>query len=347
MKDLETLNPRPGTATNAMCTFLAINTSSIQLIPATAVGVLAVAGSTNPTAIIGTAFLATICSTLAGITAVKLLEKLPAYRLPPLTAPRPAADAAAPAAAPASDASTPPGVAPANQPAPAAASAEPPAALTWPGRVVLALFVAFFAWAFLQVGYPEMFGRAAPADWARDNALVRGVKALSLLSIPFLLSFFPLYAALRRVRVYEEFVEGAKEGFQVSVMILPYLVAILVAIGMFRAAGGIELLTAWLKPALDWVGFPTELLPMCLVRPLSGSGTLGLFTDLVKEHGPDSLLARMGGTIFGSTETTFYVIAVYFGAVNVRRTRHAVPAGLFADLVGMVASVIICRRVFG
>lgn len=337
MKDLETLNRLPGTATNAMCTFLAINTSSIQLIPATAVGVLAVAGSTNPTAIIGTAFLATICSTIAGITAVKLLERLPAYRL-------------APVAAKASEQSDPPDRADAaasTQPAPTPAPSEPLAPLSWPARIALALFVVFFAWAFLQVGYPEIFGRAAPADWARDNTLVRGVKALSLLSIPFLLSFFPLYAALRRVRVYEEFVEGAKEGFQVSVMIMPYLVAILVAIGMFRAAGGIELLTAWLKPALDWVGFPTELLPMCLVRPLSGSGTLGLFTDLVKEHGPDSLIARMGGTIFGSTETTFYVIAVYFGAVNVRRTRHAVPAGLFADFVGIVASVIICRMVFG
>jgi spore maturation protein B len=97
---------------------------------------------------------------------------------------------------------------------------------------------------------------------------------------------------------------------------------------------------------LDAVGFPTELVPMCLVRPLSGSGTLGLFSDLVKEFGPDSLIARTAGTIFGSTETTFYVIAVYFGAVNVRRTRHAVPAGLIADAVGIVASVIICRMMF-
>ncbi|MDW8310990.1 MAG: nucleoside recognition domain-containing protein, partial [Verrucomicrobiales bacterium] len=196
MKDLETLNLRPGTATNAMCTFLAINTSSIQLIPATAVGVLAVAGSTNPTAIIGTAFLATICSTIAGITAVKLLEKLPAYRLPALT-PRPPE----PVTPDSSDTS---GAAASQQPAPAPAALEPPAPFTWPARIVLALFGAFFVWAFLQVGYPEIFGRAAPADWARDNVLVRGVKALSLLSIPFLLSFFPLYAALRRVRVYEE-----------------------------------------------------------------------------------------------------------------------------------------------
>jgi spore maturation protein B len=167
-----------------------------------------------------------------------------------------------------------------------------------------------------------------------------------MLSIPFLLSFFPLYATLRRVKVYEEFVEGAKEGFKTAVMIIPYLVAILVAIGRFREAGGIKMLGDLLKPALDAVGFPTELLPMSLVRPLSGSGSLGLFSDIVKEFGPDSLMARTAGTIFGSTETTFYVIAVYFGAVGVKRTRHAIPAGLIADTVGIIASVIICRMMF-
>src|SRR6266705_5440255 len=130
-------------------------------------------------------------------------------------------------------------------------------------------------------------------------------------------------------------------------MIIPYLVAILVAIGMFRAAGGIEMLSTVLKPALDLVHFPTELVPMCLVRPLSGSGTLGLFTDLVKQFGPDSLIARTGGTIYGSTETTFYVIAVYFGSVGIKRTRHALLAGLTADLVGVVVSVAVCRLVFG
>lgn len=320
MKDLETLNPRPGVATNAMCTFLAINTSSIQLIPATAVGILAVNGSSNPSAIVGTAILATMCSTIAGISAVKLLEKLPGYRL---------ATVAEPVAA---------GVPPATT---------EKATLHVIGKFVLVLFMGVFAWAFLRVAFPGLFEAEAAADAVKENPFIRSVNAVSLLSIPFLLSFFPLYAALRKVKVYEEFVEGAKEGFQVSVMIIPYLVAIFVAIGMFRAAGGIEMLTTALKPVLDLVGFPTDLLPMCLVRPLSGSGTLGLFTDLVKEFGPDSLIALTGATIFGSTETTFYVIAVYFGAVNVRRTRHAVPAGLIADAVGIIASVIICRMMFG
>jgi spore maturation protein SpmA len=348
MKDLETLNPRPGVATNAMCTFLAVNTSSIQLIPATAVGVLAVNQSSNPSAIVGTAILATVCSTIAGITAVKLLEKLPGYRLPPASPDETREPAVRPS--PPHPALSPDGGEGGRRPDVGVAEkqdrANSAAPLHVTGKIVLVLFAGFFAWALLRVAFPGLLGiETTPTP--KDNGFIRSVNAVSLLSIPFLLSFFPLYAALRKVKVYEEFVEGAKEGFQVSVMIIPYLVAIFVAIGMFRAAGGIEMLTNALKPVLDLVGFPTELLPMCLVRPLSGSGTLGLFTDLVKEFGPDSLIARTGATIFGSTETTFYVIAVYFGAVNVRRTRHAVPAGLIADAVGIIASVIICKMMFG
>jgi spore maturation protein SpmA len=334
MKDLETLNPRPGTASNAMCTFLAINTSSIQLIPATAIAVLAVAQAANAFAIVSTALMATVCSTIAGITAVKLLEKLPGYRLPPITIPSPGLTATLSPTDGERD-----GVR--GEPA-----SETPAAVNWFGRLALLVFGGFFVWAFIRVGFPEAVGHPAPEALTKQNGFLRTMNAISLLSIPLLLSFFPLYAALRRVKVYEEFVEGAKEGFQTAIMIVPYLVAILVAIGMFRAAGGIEMISTALKPVLDAMGFPTELLALCLVRPLSGSGTLGLFSDIVKEFGPDSLLARTAGTIFGSTETTFYVIAVYFGAVAVKRTRHAVPAGLIADLVGIIASVIICRLMF-
>ncbi|HNQ91214.1 MAG TPA: spore maturation protein [Verrucomicrobiota bacterium] len=162
-----------------------------------------------------------------------------------------------------------------------------------------------------------------------------------------MLAFFPLYAALRGVPVYEEFVQGAKEGFEVVVRIIPYLVAMLVAVGTFRAAGCIDWLSRLLQPALDLARFPAELLPMALTRPLSGSATIGLFADLVNTLGPDHLVSRMGGTILGSTETTFYVIAVYFGAVGVRRTRHAVAAGLLADAAGIAASVLVCRMMFG
>jgi len=333
MKDLETLNPRPGVATNAMCTFLAINTSSIQLIPATAVGIMAVAGSVQPSAIISSAILATICSTIAGITAVKLLEKLPGYRLPPLPI---GADKAGNSQVADSAAAT----------EAAASGNEGQTPLNWFGWLVLAVFGGFFVWGFLRLGFPEALGREASEVLKNQNAFLRALNTISLLAIPFLLSFFPLYAALRRVKVYEQFVEGAKEGFQTSVMIIPFLVAILVAIGMFRAAGGIEMISSALKPALDAVHFPTELLPLCLVRPLSGSGSQGLFADLVREFGPDSFIARTAGTIFGSTETTFYVVAVYFGAVAVKRTRHAVPAGLIADAVGIIASILICRMLF-
>ena len=337
MKDLETLNPRPGVASNAMCTFLAINTSSIQLIPATAIAVLAVAKSVNPTSIVGSAIMATICSTIAGITAVKLLEKLPGYRLPPLVK----GEGRAGSPLPADTTSTDDGSHGVTSP-----TSESIAPLNWVALLGIATFFAFFLDCFLLLAFPEICGFRPSEELMKQNGFLRTVNALSLLSIPLLLSFFPLYATLRRVKVYEEFVEGAKEGFKTSVMIIPYLVAILVAIGMFREAGGIKLLSDLLKPALDAVGFPTELLPMSLVRPLSGSGSLGLFSDIVKEFGPDSLLARTAGTIFGSTETTFYVIAVYFGAVGVKRTRHAIPAGLIADLVGVIASVIICRMMF-
>ncbi|MBA3850248.1 MAG: spore maturation protein [Opitutus sp.] len=167
------------------------------------------------------------------------------------------------------------------------------------------------------------------------------------MAVPLLMFFFPLYAALRRVKIYEEFVEGAKEGFGVATRIVPFLVAILVAIGMFRGAGGIEAMKSVLSPLLAPLGFPPDLLPLALVRPLSGSASLAMFSELVQTTGADSLVSRMAGTIYGSTETTFYVIAVYFGSVGIRRARHALAAGLFADFIGIIASVLICRLMFG
>ena len=165
--------------------------------------------------------------------------------------------------------------------------------------------------------------------------------------IPFIIVAVLTYAILKRVKVYEDFVEGAKEGFTIAVRIIPYLVAILVAIGMFRASGAMDYLVAGLKPVLGWIGFPPENLPMALMRPLSGSGSLGLLTDLVNEYGIDHLFTRIGATMYGSTETTFYVIAVYFGSVGIRRTRHAVVAGLAADLAGALSAVFFCKLLFG
>ena len=170
--------------------------------------------------------------------------------------------------------------------------------------------------------------------------------AVSLWAIPFLLVAIPLVGILRGVKVYDVFIEGAKEGFEVAVRIIPFLVGILVAIGMFRGSGAMDLLLAGLRPLVAPTGFPPELVPLAILRSLTGSGSLAFTTDLIKTHGPDSLIARTAATMYGSSETTFYVLAVYFGAVGVRRTRHAVPAALIADVVAAVASVAVCAWMF-
>ena len=180
------------------------------------------------------------------------------------------------------------------------------------------------------------------------DSLVAFTNELSRYIIPVLLVGIPFYGlAVKKVKVYESFVEGAKDGFTIAVRIIPYLVAILVAIGMFRASGALDILLTLLSPFLNAVGFPPENLPLALMRPLSGSGSLGLLTDLIDQHGPNSLISKIGATMFGSTETTFYVLAVYFGSVGIRRSRHALAAGLIADFVGIISAVYICRFLFG
>lgn len=341
MRDLETLNPAPGTATNAMCTFLAINTSSVQLIPMTAVAVLAAADAAQPSAIIGTAFLATLCSTAAGLSAVKLLERLPVFHVPPVPGrSRPVSNGTADT----NPLPSPSGIPDLDAAKESARTLEPRPMPAWGWFAVSALLLAFAGF-WVAGSFPQWIGQPASSD--PTPLLARAVNTVSLLAIPFLLSFILLYAALRGVQVYEQFVEGAREGFQVAIRIIPYLVAMLVAIGVFRGGGGLDLLAWLLDPVLGAVGFPTEILPMALIRPLTGSGTLAIFSELVATHGADSLIARTAGTLFGSTETTFYVVALYFGSVSVRRTRHAIPAGLIADATGVIAAVVICRLVFG
>ena len=172
------------------------------------------------------------------------------------------------------------------------------------------------------------------------------IKFISVWAIPFLLFIIPVLAIRKKVKVYESFIDGAKGGFQIAITIIPYLVAILVAIGMFRASGAMDLFVKLISPLTDFLGMPAEALPTALMRPLSGSGTLGLATELMKEHGPDSFSGRLVSTFFGSTETTFYVIAVYFGAVGIKKTRHAIPAGLIGDVAGLLAALFICKIVF-
>jgi spore maturation protein B len=170
--------------------------------------------------------------------------------------------------------------------------------------------------------------------------------AVSLWAIPVMLVGIPFIGLLRKVKVYDVFVEGATEGFQVAVRIIPFLVGILVAIGMFRGSGAMDLLIAGLRPIMNATSFPAELLPLAILRSLTGSGSLAMATDLIKTHGPDSVIARMAATMYGSSETTFYVLAVYCGAVGVRRTRHAVPAALIGDVVAAIAAVAVCAWMF-
>jgi len=172
------------------------------------------------------------------------------------------------------------------------------------------------------------------------------ISLISVIAIPLMFLLFLGWGIIKKVKVYELFVEGAKDGFNVAIRIIPYLVAMLAAIGIFRASGAMELLTAVLAPVTALIGMPPETLPMALMRPLSGSGSLGIMTELMKVHGPDSLIGILASTMYGSSETTFYVLAVYFGAVGIKNTRHAVPVGIIADAAGMLAAVWIVTLLF-
>ena len=170
---------------------------------------------------------------------------------------------------------------------------------------------------------------------------------LSSWTLPAVVGGIVLFGWARGVRVYEVLVDGAKDGFNVALRIIPYLVAILVAVGMLRAAGGIDLLVTLLDPITSRIGMPAEALPQALLRPLSGSGAFGVMAAMLEQHGPDSFIGYMVSTFQGSTETTFYVLAVYFGAVRVTDTRHALPACLMADAAGILAAVFIVNLFFG
>ncbi len=165
--------------------------------------------------------------------------------------------------------------------------------------------------------------------------------------VPLLIGTMVGFGLVRKVKVYEVFVEGARDGFQSATRIIPYVVAILVAVGMFRASGALEVLVKLLSPPAQLIGMPPEVLPLALLRPLSGSGAFALTSDITKTYGPDSFIAQVAGTMQGTTETTFYVLAVYFGAVGITRYRHAVPTGMLSDFSGVIASVIAVRLLLG
>lgn len=173
------------------------------------------------------------------------------------------------------------------------------------------------------------------------------INHISLWTIPFLLAVIPLVGYIKRVPVYDAFIEGAEEGLKVALRILPFLVGIMVALGILRASGAMGWLSHLLSPLTSRVGFPPEVLPLMLIRPLSGGGSLAVTVDLLKRHGPDSFIGYLASVMQGSTDTTFYVLTVYFGSVGIRRARYAPAVGLTADLFGFVAALLACRFFFG
>lgn len=177
--------------------------------------------------------------------------------------------------------------------------------------------------------------------------MIQVLQWLSRTAIPLFIVFILGYGFYKRVPVYEAFVDGAKEGLTTVIRILPYLVAMLVAIGVFRTSGAMELLTTVLSPITNWLGIPSEVLPLALMRPMSGSASIGILAELLKIHGPDTFIGRTASTMMGSTETTFYTASIYLGSVGHKDTRYILAAGLLADFTGFAASIIICTIVFG
>jgi spore maturation protein B len=179
------------------------------------------------------------------------------------------------------------------------------------------------------------------------ETLATAINILSILAIPLLVVVILLFGIVKKVKLYETFVEGAKEGLHVGVRLIPYLVAMLTAIGIFRTSGAMDILSTLVSPLTRLIGMPSETLPRALIRPPSGSGALGVMTETIKAHGPDSMIGRMVAVMLGSGETTFYVLAIYFGSVGISRTRQAVPAGLLADGVSILMSVWIVQFILG
>ncbi len=328
MMELNKLNPRKGTATNSMALFLAINTSGLAVLPTGMIAMRASIGANAPGSIFLTTILATMMSTVVAIGVAKVLCRLPRYRLEPAL---PGGGEVEVVEESAQAIDTTAAEEEFSQGMQEATSRE-----RWTGRLLVVGVVLAFGLALqrraAEVVEGELLGwggalRSAVTDWP-----------LAILIVGFV-----LFGVCRGVKVYDAVVEGGKEGFDVAIKIIPYLVAILVAVGMLRASGAIDMLVDILEPLTTMIGMPAETLPMAFLRSLSGSGAFGVSAELMNTHGPDSLIGNIVSTMQGSTETTFYVLALYFGAVQVRNGRHTLWACLAADAMGVLASVWFCR----
>jgi spore maturation protein SpmA len=317
MRELESLNPRPGVATDAMALFLAINTAGVAVLPLGAINLRGQLGSERDAAILLPSVLAALTSTLAAIALAKWLQRRPRYAVE--------RQAVGPAAGDALEFGGPEAGEPASSPQPQRVRIR--SALLWVFSLALAL-----------AAVRHVSGAAQPAAALRE--------LIETWLMPVLMGWIAVFGWSRRVAVYDALIRGGREGLEIAMAILPFLVAILVAVGMFRASDGLDGLVRALDPLTSLVGFPAEALPMALIRPLSGSGALGVMTETMKAHGPDSFVGFLVSVMYGSSETTFYVLALYFGSVRVRAIRHTLLACLGADFVATAASLLWCRLFF-
>jgi spore maturation protein SpmA len=389
MVELEKLNPLKGTATNAMCLFLAINTSSVAILPLGVIGVRAAAGASDPAAIWIPTFIATILSTIVGISVAFALATLDKKYQNEVSEARPDQELVENASAEDqaqedqqsqySDLILQTGtsgpvigwllrivaiclatyvVTPLEW-----FSTLPEVIRTSSGRTLLSLyFVALLSyivgsfllakvfpkanalnrelgWIFIFLFWVGFIKTAYVPYTTSSEAwwLFLKQEALSHWLMPYLMLLIVFYGLCRGVKMYEAVTDGAKQGFDIAVRIIPFLVAILVAVGMFRASGAMDQLEILLSPYTELIGMTAETLPMAMLRPLSGTGAFAIMSEIIGQN-PDSYSAFLASTMMGSTETTFYVLAVYFGAVGVLRLRHALIAAICADIVGMLAA---------
>lgn len=318
MVELGTLNRTPASASDSMALFLAINATSVALLPTGVIAIRAGMGSTMPDAIWGPTLLATAGSTLTAVALCFALRRLPLF------APRAPADG--------EDAPAPAAPAVEVPPLPARTGAASPAA-----RLVI---LGFFA--LLAVALVRHLAQLGPDEAPRDALL----GLLGSWFLPIFIAGLLLIGLAGRVPVYERAIEGGREGLEVAVRIVPFLVMILAALAMLRASGALDLLVRAIDPLTGPLGFPAEALPMALLRPLSGSGAYGVMVELMKTHGPDSFVGLLVSTMNGSTETTFYVLTLYLGAARVRDARYILFACLGGDLVGFAVATAACHWLF-
>ena len=287
MEGLQAINPKKDTASNPMIMFLVLNTSGLTLIPISIMVYRAQLGAAQPTDVFVPILLATFFSTLAGIIAVSLYQRI---------------------------------------------------------NLLNRTILLFLGGISLVIGGIIYFFSTLP----RTQIDIYSTTIANVFLFSIIIGFI-LAGVRKRINVYDAFVEGAKEGFSTAVRIIPYLVAILVAIAVFRTSGCMDYLIAGIARLVSWMGIDSEFvgaLPTALMKPLSGSGARGLMVDAMNTYGADSFIGRLACIFQGSTDTTFYILAVYFGSVGVVRTRHAVPCGLIADLAGIIAAIFICYLFF-